>query len=195
MKFKMLQETLYISVNLIDRYLSKRIVQKKGLQLVGISALFIASKYEEIYPPGLKELLACADGAFTKLQLIRMENEMLDVVGFQITVPTAWRFLEKYSEVECLVRNLAEYFLELGLVEFSVVKFKASTQASAALFLAGIAATKVPRKPEDQTVEFKECLQEFCKIVKSAGSHPLTAVREKFLKKKLDLVRFEKELM
>ena len=55
MKFKLFPETLYLTINIIDRYLAKAEVKRAKLQLVGVTALLIASKYEEIYPPELKK--------------------------------------------------------------------------------------------------------------------------------------------
>lgn len=66
LKFKLLPETLYITVNVIDRFLEKQKVSKSRLQLVGVTALFIASKYEEIYPPELKDFVYITDGAYSK---------------------------------------------------------------------------------------------------------------------------------
>ena len=56
-KFKLLPETLFITINLVDRYLSKIQIEKKEIQLAGLAALLIATKYEEIYPPTVKDLL------------------------------------------------------------------------------------------------------------------------------------------
>ena len=51
LKFKLMPETLYLTINLIDRYLEKETIMRNKLQLVGVTAMFIASKYEEIYAP------------------------------------------------------------------------------------------------------------------------------------------------
>lgn len=51
LKFKLVPETLYLTVNLIDRYLERVEVMRDKLQLVGVTAMLIASKYEEIYAP------------------------------------------------------------------------------------------------------------------------------------------------
>ncbi len=59
-KFKLLSETLFITVNLIDRVLSVCNIDKDTVQLLGISALFIAAKYEEIYPPTVKDFIYIA---------------------------------------------------------------------------------------------------------------------------------------
>jgi len=66
LKFKLVPETLYLTVNIIDRYLAKTEVTRPKLQLVGVTALLIASKYEEIYPPELRDLVYICDRAYSK---------------------------------------------------------------------------------------------------------------------------------
>jgi len=66
LKFKLLPDTLYIAVNLIDRFIERKHVVREELQLVGSSAMFIASKYEEIYPPELNDFVFICDNLYTK---------------------------------------------------------------------------------------------------------------------------------
>lgn len=66
LKFKLVPETLYLTVNLIDRYLERSSVSRPKLQLVGVTSLLIASKYEEIYPPELRDLVYICDRAYTR---------------------------------------------------------------------------------------------------------------------------------
>ncbi len=66
LKFKMKPETLFITVTLIDRYLEQENVTRVKLQLVGITALMIAGKYEEIYPPEAKDYRFISDSAYSK---------------------------------------------------------------------------------------------------------------------------------
>ena len=66
LKFKLVPETLYLTVNLIDRFLERQIVVRPKLQLVGVTALLIAGKYEEIYPPELRDLVYICDRAYSK---------------------------------------------------------------------------------------------------------------------------------
>ena len=66
LKFKLVPETLYLTINIIDRYLAKTEVTRPKLQLVGVTALLIASKYEEIYPPELRDLVYICDRAYSK---------------------------------------------------------------------------------------------------------------------------------
>lgn len=195
-KFKLVQETLYISVNLIDRYLEKRSVNKKQLQLVGITAIFIAAKYEEIYPPRARDFLLTADNAYTKQHLIKMEVDMLKVSEFHITFPTPWRFIEKYPECSQSCKLLAEYILELGLIEYIMLRYKPSIQAAAVVYLSNLIFNKTYLWKIDEPVysEIKDCVTDFYKIFKLSSSHPLTAVRDKYLRKKLEIVTFESKL-
>lgn len=66
LKFKLVPETLYLTVNLIDRFLERKEVSRPKLQLVGVTSLLIASKYEEIYPPELRDLVYICDRAYTR---------------------------------------------------------------------------------------------------------------------------------
>jgi len=66
LKFKLVPETLYLTINLIDRYLERADVSRPKLQLVGVTCLLIASKYEEIYPPELRDLVYICDRAYTR---------------------------------------------------------------------------------------------------------------------------------
>ena len=61
LKFKMVPETLYLTVHIIDRFLEDNRVRRSKLQLVGVAALLVASKYEEIYPPELRDLVYITD--------------------------------------------------------------------------------------------------------------------------------------
>jgi cyclin B len=72
-KFKLLPETLFLTVNLIDRYLEKEIIHRTKLQLVGVTAMLIASKYEEIYAPEVKDFVYITDRAYQKEEILRQE--------------------------------------------------------------------------------------------------------------------------
>jgi cyclin B len=98
-RFNLLPETLYIAVGLVDRYLSRKTVIRQQLQLVGVSAMLIAAKYEEIYPPEVKDFVYVTDRAYTKDQILKMEADILTTLDFAVTWPTAWRFLERYAKV------------------------------------------------------------------------------------------------
>jgi cyclin B len=83
-KFKLLPETLFLTVNLIDRYLSVKQITRARLQLVGVAALLITTKYEEIYPPNLKDFVYITDNAYTKEEILEMECDILCVLDFNL---------------------------------------------------------------------------------------------------------------
>ena len=82
LKFKLLPETLYITINLIDRFLSIQNIEKDRVQLLGISALLIASKYEEIYPPTVKDFVYISKNSFNSSQILDMETQILFLLEF-----------------------------------------------------------------------------------------------------------------
>jgi hypothetical protein len=69
LKFKLVPETLYLTIHLVDRYLQIKDVSRPKLQLVGVTSLLIASKYEEIYPPELRDLVHICDRAYTRTEV------------------------------------------------------------------------------------------------------------------------------
>ena len=74
LKFKLQDETLFLTVNLIDRYLSVAQIQREKLQLVGVASLLIASKYEEIYPPIVNDFVYITDNAYKREEILAMER-------------------------------------------------------------------------------------------------------------------------
>ena len=98
-KFRLMPETLYVTIGIIDRYLSGFEIKKSQLHLLGVTALLIATKYEEIYPPELKDLLSVSENKFTKTEVLKMENKILSALEFNFMAPSALRFLERYRKL------------------------------------------------------------------------------------------------
>ena len=120
LKFKLLPETLFVTVNLIDRYLSLVSVKRNNLQLVGVTAMFIASKYEEIYAPEVRDFVYITDNAYSKSEIFAMEYQILSTLNFSVTSVTPYRFLERFYKVvngSLRMWNLARYLIELPLIE------------------------------------------------------------------------------
>jgi G2/mitotic-specific cyclin-B, other len=138
-KFRLVPETLYLGVNIIDRYLSEEKVDKKELQLVGITSLLLACKYEEIYPPEVKDCVYITDKAYTREQVLEMEAKIVKTLKFHLTVPTAYNFLIRFlhvTEASETVKNLARYYSERMLQEYDSLRFRPSVLAAAAVTLA-----------------------------------------------------------
>ncbi|KAF3702295.1 G2/mitotic-specific cyclin-B1 [Channa argus] len=138
LKFRLLQETMYMTVGIIDRFLQDHPVPKKQLQLVGVTAMFLASKYEEMYPPEISDFAYVTDRAYTTAQIRDMEMTILRVLKFQLGRPLPLQFLRRASkiyEVTAEQHTLAKYLLELTMVDYDMVHFPPSIVASAALAL------------------------------------------------------------
>lgn len=71
-KFELMEETLFLTVNLIDRFLERQIVVRKKLQLVGVTAMLLACKYEEVSVPMIEDFVLITDKAYTKNDVLEM---------------------------------------------------------------------------------------------------------------------------
>jgi hypothetical protein len=101
-----------------------------------VSALLIACKYEEIYPPELKDFVFITDRAYTKEDVLQMEYLILSALSFDITFPTSLRFLERYTRMlgeDSNVIVLAQFMMELALIDVRMIQYPCSIIAAAAL--------------------------------------------------------------
>lgn len=149
MKFRLLPETLYLCVNIIDRYLERQPVNRNRLQLVGVTALLIACKYEEIYPPEVKDCVYITDRAYTRQDVLDMEADIVRTLAFILTVPTGHPFLQRFLHIvkaTSLVRNLANYYMERMLQEHAALEYRPSLLAAAAVCLAHNNPTRIERE-------------------------------------------------
>ena len=104
-RFKLLQETLFLCIYIVDKYLSMTHISRERLQLVGVSALFIAAKYEEIYPPDLAAFANTTARAYTNSDILTMEGSIINALNFQITVPSPFRFVQWYARLANLSKK------------------------------------------------------------------------------------------
>lgn len=95
-KFELSPETLYLTINLVDRFLAIKLVRRRELQLLGISAMLVASKYEEIWPPEVNDFVCLSDRAYSPEQILAMEKTILNKLEWYLTVPTTYVFLVRF---------------------------------------------------------------------------------------------------
>ncbi|KAM6302369.1 CCNO protein, partial [Podargus strigoides] len=140
-------EALCLAVNILDRFLSVTPVAADCFQLLGVTALLIACKQVEVYPPSVKELLALCCGAFTRQQLRNLECIVLHRLSFDLAAPTISFFLEYFSNVRLEARGadareaadartLARGMAELSLADYAFNKCPPSLLAAGSLGLA-----------------------------------------------------------
>ncbi|XP_049298829.1 G2/mitotic-specific cyclin-A [Anopheles funestus] len=192
-EYKLQGETLALAVSYIDRFLSFMSVVRAKLQLVGTAAMFIAAKYEEIYPPDVSEFVYITDDTYTKTQVLRMEQLMLKVLSFDLTVPTSLVFINSYcvmNDVPDKVKYLAMYLCELSLLEADpYLTYKPSKIAAAALALARRALdlpmwSKMLENNTGYTLqEMKDIIMDLNKTHIDAATMQPQAIQEKYKSK------------
>ncbi|XP_024274670.1 G2/mitotic-specific cyclin-B2 isoform X2 [Oncorhynchus tshawytscha] len=158
-RFQLLQETLYLTVAILDRFLQVSLVKKNGiflftfsnpslikvqtigrkkLQLVGVTAMLLASKYEEMYSPEIGDFVYITDNAFTKAHIREMEQMILHSLNFELGRPLPLHFLRRASKAgnaDVEKHTLAKYLMELTLLDYDMVHYHPSEIAAAALCL------------------------------------------------------------
>jgi len=101
-KFKLKAETLFMAVNLLDRATESMYISKSKYQLLGITCLFIASKYEEIYHPRLREYSYVCANAYTESEILQMEELILKATKFNLVFTSSYSLIQLYCSESSL---------------------------------------------------------------------------------------------
>ena len=198
LKFKLMPETMFLTVSLIDRFLTKKQVARQKLQLVGVTAMLLASKYEEIYFPEVADFVYITDNAYTRDEILRMESVMLNVLQFSCTVPTANRFLTRFVKAtpgDLTTKMLANYLIERTLQELDMLKYKPSMIAAAAIYIANekMGRTPWPTLLEEYSdykeEEIKDCIEDILALVNNTTTS-LKSVKKKYSSSKFQRVAY-----
>ena len=138
-QFGFVVDTFFLTVSLVDRYLSRRTVCRSDLQLVGVAACLIAAKYEEMAPPSTDEFLYISANTYTSDELLKMERSILRVVDYQCTVPTAVSCLPLWLRMchsSPQKTSMAHCLAEASAVSVSMLNYTPSMIASSCIHLA-----------------------------------------------------------
>ncbi|XP_016483735.1 G2/mitotic-specific cyclin-2-like [Nicotiana tabacum] len=189
-KFELREETLFLTVNLIDRFLEKQGVVRKKLQLVGLVAMLLACKYEEVSVPLVEDLVFISDKAYSRKEILEMERMMLNTLQFNMSVPTAYVFMRRYlkaAQSDRKLELLSFFLVELCLVEYAMLKFPPSFIAAAAIYTAQTTLYGVQQwsktcewhtsYSEDQLME---CSRSIVSYHQKAATGKLTGVHRKY---------------
>ncbi|PWZ02371.1 B-type cyclin 2 [Testicularia cyperi] len=140
MRYHMLPETLWIAINVVDRFLSVRVVSLAKLQLVGVTAMFIAAKYEEIVAPSVTEFVYMTEGGYSKEEILKGERIILSTLDFNISSycsPYSWvRRISKADDYDIRTRTLSKFLMELALLDHRFLRARPSLVAAVGMFLA-----------------------------------------------------------
>ncbi|KAG7599550.1 Cyclin-like superfamily [Arabidopsis suecica] len=203
-EYRLVPETLYLTVNYIDRYLSGNVISRQKLQLLGVACMMIAAKYEEICAPQVEEFCYITDNTYLKDEVLDMESDVLNYLKFEMTAPTTKCFLRRFvraahgvheaplMQLECM----ANYIAELSLLEYTMLSHSPSLVAASAIFLAKYILDPT-RRPWNSTLqhytqykatELRGCVKDLQRLCSTAHGSTLPAVREKYSQHKYKFV-------
>ncbi|MCO5601599.1 hypothetical protein L7F22_055722 [Adiantum nelumboides] len=196
-EYKLVPDTLYLTVSYIDQYLSAQLVNRQRLQLLGVACMLVAAKYEEICAPQVEEFCYITDNTYCKEEVLDMERQVLNQLHFELTGPTTKTFLRRFlrATAQPPLKNptlhmecLGNYLAELTLLEYDFLKYLPSLVAASTVFVAKF--TFEPHiRPWDSTLqhhtgykpsELKECVQAIHGLQHNVSGCTLPAVREKY---------------
>jgi hypothetical protein len=140
LRYHMLPETLWIAINLVDRFLSRRVVSVAKLQLVGVTAMLVAAKYEEILAPSVDEFVFLCEGGYTREEILKGEAIVLQTLEFRVSQycsPYSWmRKISKADDYDIQTRTLAKFTTELTLLDNRFLAVKPSLVAAVGMYTA-----------------------------------------------------------
>jgi len=189
-EYRLNTETLFLAVNYIDRFLSRVTVSKSQLQLVGVTCMFLASKYEEIYAPQVDEFCYITDNTYSREDMLEMECTILGHLDFKLTAPTIKYFLRRFlvaAHADSTLEYLAGYLCELSLIDYDMLRFPGSKIAAATVMLALHTLGRPAWTPtlvhysQYTAAQLAECVARLHHIYAQARNpSALPAVREKY---------------
>ncbi|CAJ2640925.1 unnamed protein product [Trifolium pratense] len=200
-EYKLLPETLHLSVSYIDRFLSMIIINRSNLQLLGVSSMLIASKYEEISPPKAVDFRQITDNTYQLKQIIKMEADILKSLNFEMGNPHVYTFLKEFigfatenqKTSKLQMEYLCNYLAELSLLEYECIRFLPSVVAASVIFLARFIicpevypwTSSLSDCSGYKSDELEECVQILHDLYLSRRAASLKAVRQKYKQQKV----------
>eukprot|EP00002_Diphylleia_rotans_P001685 TRINITY_DN10942_c0_g1_i1.p1 TRINITY_DN10942_c0_g1~~TRINITY_DN10942_c0_g1_i1.p1 ORF type:complete len:472 (-),score=127.76 TRINITY_DN10942_c0_g1_i1:530-1945(-) len=189
-EFKMMTDTLYLAVYIMDRYLSMTQTNRRQLQLVGATAMMIASKVEEIYCPRVDDFVMLCDRAYSREQVLDMEGAMLNRLGFQVTTSTPIYFLRRFikaADGDTRLKHMACYFMELMMLNINMLQYLPSQIAAVALYMALRVIHRSPQwsahleyHTRYSEAALQQSVQDLTDIIAGLEKSSLKAVRVKY---------------
>lgn len=137
--FRLLPETIFLAINIVDRFCATQVVSLVKYQLMGITALFIAAKYEEVVCPSVSNFLYMTDGGYSDDELLKAERWVLQMIGWDLSYPNPLNYLRRISKADDYdnqCRTVAKYFLEMSCVDRHLLAYPPSVLAAASAWLA-----------------------------------------------------------
>ncbi|KAH7660767.1 cyclin A protein [Dioscorea alata] len=196
-EYKLVADTVYLTVSYVDRYLSSNAITRQQLQLLGVASMFIASKYEEIGPPHMEDFCYITDNTYTKQEVLKMETEILKFLNFEMGNPTIKTFLRRFTKAgleeskypALQLEFLGSYLAELSLLDYGCLRFLPSVVAASAVFLARFTISPenhpwcatLRRYTGYKPAELKDCIHAIHDLQLNKTFSNLVATRDKYM--------------
>lgn len=192
-RFRLSSETMFLTVYIIDKFLSQQPINRLKLQLLGCASMLLASKYQEIYIPEIYEFVHISDNAFERNDMIDYEHVILGKLNFNISVHTPLAYMERiillYNiEHDSNMYYFIMYILQIALQNYDMLKYNSVTQACSAIYITLYMNNMLYKWNEATMVNvigldiqlFKSCVYDISNLVCRITSHKYQAVHRKF---------------
>ena len=198
-KFGFTDETLFLTVSIIDRYISISQISRSNFQLLGITALMIACKHEEIDLPKIDDFIYITDHAYVKNEVLKMEYDVLNKLDFSFLYPSPIKFYEYLSihfNFDKKMHMMGKYLMETFLLDVKNFKYKPSIIACACAYIV-MKFFKINNYNEAYDKKFynldsnegeytegnvKDCAREICMLVDNINKSNFQACVKKYSK-------------
>lgn len=193
LKLNLKIETLYQTIWIIDSFLSIKLIEKSKFQLLGISALLISCKINEIYYPSITNFIKLTDNTYKKEELIKMEDDVLQILEYNVLTPTSIQFyqiISKYFNFDDKVHYLGKFFLENSLIDYEMIFFSPSIIAFSCAYIVmkyfGLKNYKYLFEiynfynNESNQKIIKDVARKLCFLVKNLSKSNLKSIKEKY---------------
>ncbi|XP_040385516.1 cyclin-A3-2-like [Oryza brachyantha] len=203
-EYKLVADTLYLAVSYLDRFLSAHPLRRNRLQLLGVAAMLIAAKYEEITPPHVEDFCYITDNTYTRQEVVKMESDILKLLKFEMGNPTIKTFLRRFmrsceedkKRSSLLLEFIGSYLAELSLLDYGCLRFLPSVVAASVVFVAKLTidpytnpwCKKMQKLTGYKVSELKECITAIHDLQLNRKYSSLTAIRDKYKQHKFKCV-------
>lgn len=184
-KFELKTRTIFLAANIFDRFLQYQQVSKDRLQLIGITCFWIASKYEDIYPPELKELVHLCDQLYTAQDIIDCETQILSYLNFDFVFVSGLDAHEIMTKLRCSddkrIEEATQLILHIFMYHSCVAQFGPFVLADFARYkamkLLGMTPVDKGQLSEEQVEVLKE---EFATLIEAVQRDKLITLEAKY---------------
>ena len=172
--FRCDDQTFFLAVNIMDRYFdaynkNSKSLELHDLHLIGMTCMFIASKFNDIVPLFMKTVFAKIGHSKIPIETIRAkELDILRTLGFMVgSAPTPLEFLQSYNETlfathkdKEFINMMSVYLAKMALHHDKLCSKKSSLVAATSIFV----TLKIYEQMKQKPILTKKLFQELVNV-------------------------------